>query len=63
MSKVVLTKTSKVGKGYLKVRGWQKGPKGPRSSNGTKRFKVGKSYIKVYGWQKVPKGPRPEKGN
>ena len=43
---------SKVGKRYLKVRGWQK----------VHWSKVGIRYLKVKGWQKIPKGPRLAKG-
>ena len=40
---------------YLKVKGWQRVPKGPRFEKGTYWSKVGKGYIKVQGWQSIPK--------
>ena len=43
------TSSSKVGKRYLKVQGWQEVPKG-------------KGFLKVQGWQKVLKYPRLPKG-
>ena len=58
---------SKVGHGYLQVKGGKWVPKGPKLEKGNKRFKVGKKYPQVQGWQRyqkvqgwksVPKCPR-----
>ena len=61
-SKVSIYGRFKVYKRYLKDKGIQKVPKGPRYQKGTYRAKLSKRYLKVQSIRKVPKGPGYPKG-
>ena len=53
------TLRSQIGKGYLKVQGWQRVPKGPMLAKVTE---VSKGYLEIQGWEKVIEGPITPKG-